>query len=92
MKNKEFKDGDILVSDSLKIISVLKGGYNDGRFECYAYTNAEGIILNPFGTWKDVDDWRPATPEEKEELYNELRSEVRKSENRINSIYELQKN
>lgn len=90
MKTK-FKDGDILVSDSKNIISILKGDYNNGEFRDYACIYSESISINPFGVWDGITDWRLATIKEKEKLYKAIESRRQKAERDLKAISELQK-
>lgn len=87
----KFKDGDILVSDSKNIISILKGDYNNGKFRDYACIDSEGINVNPLGVWDGITDWRLATVKEKEKLYKAIESQRQKAERDLEEIIELQK-
>lgn len=91
MEGSNFKDGDILVSDSHNIISILKGDYNNGEFRDYACIDSEGINVNPSGVWNGITDWRLATVKEKEKLYTSIESRRQKNERDLNAIIELQK-
>ncbi len=76
MADTKFKEGDILVSDSENIISVLKGDYNNGKFRDYACIESEVLDIYTTGVWDGITDWRLATAKEKEKLYSEI--EIRK--------------
>ncbi|MCU6767362.1 hypothetical protein OCV73_00095 [Barnesiella propionica] len=91
MEGTNFKDGDILVSDSQNIISILKGDYNNGEFRDYACIDSEVINVNPFGVWEGITDWRLATVKEKEKLYKTVDSLRQKAERDLEAISELQK-
>ena len=91
MEGTNFKDGDILVSDSRNIISILKGDYNNGRFRDYACIDSEGININPSGVWDGITDWRLATVKEKEMLNTAIHIRKQKSERDLEAIIELQK-
>lgn len=87
----KFKDGDILVSDSYNIISILKGDYNNGEFRDYACIDSECINVNTFGVWDGITDWRLATIKEKEKLYTTIESRRQKAERDLIAVTELQK-
>lgn len=87
----KFKDGDILVSDSKKIISVLKGDYNNGEFRDYACIDSEGINVNPSGVWDGITDWRPATEKERNKLFTAVENLKQKAERDLKTIIDLQK-
>lgn len=91
MKGYKFKDGDILVSDSHKIISILKGDYNNGEFRDYACIDSEGININPSGVWDGITDWRLATVKEKAKLSTAIKNRKQKAERDLAAITELQK-
>lgn len=63
---KDFKDGDILVSDKEDAIVMLKGDYNDGSFKSYVIVYPYNIEMNPVGFWNPeyVNDWRKAKSHE----------------------------
>lgn len=86
-----FKDGDILVSDSKNIISILKGDYNNGEFRDYACIDSEGININPSGVWDGIADWRLATVKEKEKLRTAIESRRQKAERDLEAIIEIHK-
>jgi len=92
MKKNEFKDGDILVSDSNCIISILKGDYNNGEFRDYACIESSGININTAasGVWDGITDWRHATNKEKAKLNSEIEHLKKKAERDLAHIIELQ--
>ena len=90
MKTK-FKDGDVLVSDSKKIISALKGNYDNGEFRDYACIDSNVINIKPSGIWFEITDWRPATAKEREKLYKAIESLRQKAERDLAKITELLK-
>ena len=91
MASTKFKDGDILVSDSHKIISILKGDYNNGEFRDYACIDSEGININSPGVWDGITDWRLATVKEKAKISTAINNRKQKAERDLAAIIELQK-
>lgn len=91
MADNKFKDGDILASDSHKIISILKGDYNGGEFRDYACIDSEGLNINPSGVWDEVNDWRFANTKEKAKLSTAISIHKQKLERDLAAIIELQK-
>ena len=91
MKGTKFKDGDILVSDSHNIISILKGDYNNSEFRDYACINSEGININPSGVWSGITDWRLATVKEKAKIRTAIDNHKKNMERDLKRITELQK-
>lgn len=89
MKCNKFKDKDILVSDSRKIISILKGSYNNGEFRDYAYIDSEGLDIHPLGVWGGITDWRLATDKEKAKLNTAIENRKKKAERDLAAIIEL---
>lgn len=90
MEGRNFKDGDILVSDSHNIISILKGDYNNGTFRDYACMDSEGTSVNPSGVWEGITDWRLASRKEKEKLYTAIEKRRQKAERDLIAITEVQ--
>ena len=93
MAGNKFKDGDILVSDSHKIISILKGDYNNGEFRDYACLDSERLNISPTGVWDSeyVNDWRFANTKEKAKLSTAISILKQKLERDLAAIIELQK-
>lgn len=87
---KIFKEGDILVSESTKIISVLKGDYNNGGFRDYAILNQDGLDLNPCGIWDGIKDWRLATAKEKAKFIKAIELRKRNLERELIATTKLQ--
>lgn len=85
-----YKEGDILVSESAKIISVLKGNYNDGEFRDYANMNPDGLDLNPCGVWDGIKDWRPATAKEKRKFCKAIEARRKVLERKLIAATKLQ--
>lgn len=90
MKGDNFKDKDILVSDSNNIISILKGDYNNGEFRDYACIDSSGINIITSGVWDGITDWRHATNKEKEKLNTGIEHLKKKAERDLAHIIELQ--
>lgn len=91
MGDIKFKDGDILVSDSRDIISVLKGDYNNGEFRDYVSLDSQGLDINTCGRWDGITDWRLATVKEKAKLNTAIHIRKRNVERDLETIIELQK-
>lgn len=81
-EDKEFKDGDILIDDHKfsefpckKIIMIYKGAKSeDGCYECYIFRNLIGsLVINEGCCNSDFVKIRPATEEEKAELFAEMK-------------------
>ena len=80
-EDKEFKDGDILIDDRklsefpCKIIMIYKGAKSeDGCYECYIFRNLIGsLVINEGCCSSDFVKIRPATEEEKAELFAEMK-------------------
>lgn len=87
---ERFKDGDVLVSDSRNIISILKGDYNNGKFRDYACIDSDGLDIHPLGVLDGITDWRLATDEEKEKLSIAIIIRKRRVERDLKKIIELQ--
>ncbi|WP_455639344.1 hypothetical protein [Parabacteroides sp.] len=68
MNTKVFRDGDILVSESKSIISMVKGEYKDGEFRSYVDLDEEGLHIRTYGVWDDITDWRLANKKERSRL------------------------
>lgn len=88
---EKFKDGDILVSDSKKIISALKGDYNNGEFRDYVCLDSDILYINPTGIWDGIRDWRLATVKERKKLFKAIENRRQKVEHDLGVITELQK-
>lgn len=80
-EDKEFKDGDILIDDRkfsefpCKIIMIYKGTKSEeGGYECYIFRNLIGsLVINEGCCSSDFVKIRPATEEEKAELFAEMK-------------------
>lgn len=88
---ERFKDGDVLVSDSRNIISILKGDYNNGKFRDYACIDSDGLDIHPLGVWDGITDWRLATDEEKAKINVAINIRKHKVERDFVKIIELQR-
>lgn len=82
-EDKEFKDGDILIDDRkfsefpCKIIMIYKGTKSEeGGYECYFFRNLIGsLVINEGCCSSDFVKIRPATEEEKAELFAEMKEQ-----------------
>lgn len=82
-EDKEFKDGDILIDDrklsefSCKIIMIYKGAKSEeGCYECYIFRNLIGsLVINEGCCSSEFVKIRPATEEEKAELFAEMKEQ-----------------
>ena len=80
-KDKEFKDGDILIDDrrssvfTCKIIFIYKGTKSeDGCYECYIFRNVIGsLVINKGCCSSQYARIRHASEEEKNELFSEMK-------------------
>ena len=78
---QEFKDGDVLIDDytipsyPCKIIMIYKGTKSeDGCYECYILRNSEGgLAINDNCCNSPSARVRPATEEEKEQLFDAMK-------------------
>ena len=82
-EDKEFKDGDILIDDRklsefpCKIIMIYKGAKSEeGSYECYIFRNLMGsLVINEGCCGSKFVKIRPATEEEKAELFAEMKEQ-----------------
>lgn len=82
-EDKEFKDGDILIDDRklsefpCKIIMIYKGAKSEGGcYECYIFRNLIGsLVINEGCCSSEFVKIRPATEEEKAELFAEMKEQ-----------------
>ena len=82
-KEQEFKDGDILIDDHkssefpCKIIMIYKGTKSEeGCYECYIFRNLIGsLVINEGCCSSEFVKIRPATEEEKAELFAEMKEQ-----------------
>ena len=82
-EDKEFKDGDILIDDRklsefpCKIIMIYKGTKSEeGGYECYIFRNLIGsLVINEGCCSSEFVKIRPATEEEKAELFAEMKEQ-----------------
>lgn len=82
-EDKEFKDGDILIDDHkssefpCKIIMIYKGTKSEGGcYECYIFRNLMGsLVINEGCCNSEFVKIRPATEEEKAELFAEMKEQ-----------------
>lgn len=82
-EDKEFKDGDILIDDHklsefpCKIIMIYKGTKSEeGGYECYIFRNLIGsLVINEGCCSSEFVKIRPATEEEKAELFAEMKEQ-----------------
>ena len=80
-KVQDFKDGDILIDDRklsefpCKIIMIYKGAKSEeGCYECYIFRNLIGsLVINEGCCSSEFVKIRPATEEEKAELFAEMK-------------------
>lgn len=88
---KDFKDGDILVSDKENAIVMLKGNYNDGSFKSYVIVYTYNIDINPVGFWNPeyVNDWRKARASERRIFENRLNLYKARLQSNIKSIDQI---
>lgn len=83
---QQFSDKVILVSDTNKIISVLKGKFNNGAFNSYVDCVDNDLITHPLGGWRGITDWRLATINEISAFRDLISQKICEYESAINQI------
>lgn len=73
-KEEDFKRGDILVSLSNEIILVDDYDFEGGHLYSFVHVDRSGkLYKEPFFRWNEWHDWRLATEEEKQFLFNKMK-------------------
>ena len=75
-KSKDFKRGDILVSLYNEIILVDDYDFKGGHLYSFVHIDRFGdLCREPYFQWNEWHDWRLATEEEKQELFNKMKEQ-----------------
>lgn len=72
-KSEDFKRGDILVSLSKEIILVDDYDFKEGHLYSFVHVDRSGqLSKEPYFQWNEWHDWRLATEEEKQLLFDKM--------------------
>lgn len=75
-KSKDFKRGDILVSLSNEIILVDDYDFKGGHLYSIVHVDRSGqLSKEPYFQWNEWHDWRLATDEEKQLLFDKMKEQ-----------------
>lgn len=75
-KSKDFKRGDILVSLSNEIILVDDYDFKGGHLYSFVNVDRSGQLYNePYFQWNERHDWRLASDEEKQLLFDKMKEQ-----------------
>ena len=75
-KSKDFSRGDILVSLSNEIILVDDYDFKGGHLYSFVNVDRSGQLYNePYFQWNERHDWRLATEEEKQLLFDKMKEQ-----------------
>lgn len=75
-KSKDFKRGDILVSLSNEIILVDDYDFKEGHLYSFVHVDLSGqLSKEPYFQWNGWHDWRLATEEEKQLLFDKMKEQ-----------------
>lgn len=75
-KSKDFKRGDILVSLSNEIILVDDYDFKEGHLYSFVHVDRSGqLSKEPYFQWNEWHDWRLATEEEKQLLFDKMKEQ-----------------
>ena len=75
-KSKDFNRGDILVSLSNEIILVDDYDFKGGHLYSFVNVDRSGQLYNePYFQWNEWHDWRLATEEEKQLLFDKMKEQ-----------------
>lgn len=75
-KSKDFNRGDILVSLSNEIILVDDYDFKEGHLYSFVHVDRSGqLSKEPYFQWNEWHDWRLATEEEKQLLFDKLKEQ-----------------
>ena len=75
-KSKDFKRGDILVSLSNEIILVDDYDFEGGHLYSFVNVDMYGkLYKGPYFRWNEWHDWRLATEEEKQLLFDKMKEQ-----------------
>ena len=75
-KSEDFKRGDILVSLSNEIILVDDYDFKEGHLYSFVHVDLSGqLSKEPYFQWNEWHDWRLATEEEKQLLFDKMKEQ-----------------
>lgn len=75
-KSEDFKRGDILVSLSNEIILVDDYDFKEGHLYSFVHVDRSGqLSKEPYFQWNEWHDWRLATDEEKQLLFDKMKEQ-----------------
>ena len=75
-KSKDFNRGDILVSLSNEIILVDDYDFKEGHLYSFVHVDRSGqLSKEPYFQWNEWHDWRLATEEEKQLLFDKMKEQ-----------------
>lgn len=75
-EEKEFKRGDIIVSKIDEILLVAIYDFDSNLLTSFVNIDAHGNLFNnPYQKWNIYHDWRLATEEEKQLLFNKMKEQ-----------------
>lgn len=75
-KSEDFKRGDILVSLSNEIILVDEYDFKGGHLYSFVHVDRCGqLSKEPYFQWNEWHDWRLATEEEKQLLFDKMKEQ-----------------
>ncbi len=75
-KSKDFNRGDILVSLSNEIILVDDYDFKGGHLYSFVHVDRSGqLSKKPYFQWNEWHDWRLATEEEKQLLFDKMKEQ-----------------
>lgn len=75
-KEEDFKRGDILVSLSNEIILVDEYDFKGGHLYSFVHVDRSGqLSKEPYFQWNEWHDWRLATDEEKQKLFDKMKEQ-----------------
>lgn len=75
-KSEDFKRGDILVSLSNEIILVDDYDFEGGHLYSFVHVDRSGqLSKEPYFQWNEWHDWRLATDEEKQLLFDKMKEQ-----------------
>ena len=75
-QKKEFKRGDVIVSKEGEILLVMTYDIGGNILISFVNIDAHGNLFNkPYQRWNIFHDWRLATEEEKQRLFDKLKEQ-----------------
>ena len=75
-EEKEFKRGDIIVSKIDEILLVITYDFDSNLLTSFVNIDAHGNLFNnPYQKWNVSHDWRLATDEEKQLLFDKMKEQ-----------------